>query len=85
MQIRFFTMKLDYKGIIWLIKWASSLVVIAGIAATSANLYPYNMYLHLVGIVGWFVVSLAWHDRSLITLNTVAAFIYLNGIIGSFL
>ena len=64
-------------------KWVSSLLIIAGMALTASNIYPLNMYMHLTGIIGWLVVALAWHDRSLIMLNGVAAFIFINGIIAS--
>ena len=47
----------------------SSLVLIAGMALTAGNFYPLNMYMHLTGIIGWLVVALAWHDRSLIMLK----------------
>ena len=64
-------------------KWVSSLVIIAGMALTASNIYPLNMYLQLVGIIGWLVVAFAWHDRCLIMLNVVAAFIFINGIISN--
>ena len=59
------------------------MVIIAGMALTASNIYPLNMYRHLAGIIGWVVVSVAWHDRSLIMLNVVAAFIFINGIISN--
>ena len=59
------------------------MVIIAGMALTTSNIYPLNMYMHLAGIIGWLVVSVAWHDRSLIMLNVVAAFIFINGIISN--
>ena len=59
------------------------MVIIAGMALTTSNIYPLNMYMHLAGIIGWLVVSVAWHDRSLIMLNAVVAFIFINGIISS--
>jgi hypothetical protein len=71
------------KNLIWLTKWVSSVVIIAGMALTASNIYPLNMYMHLAGIIGWLVVSVAWHDRSLIMLNVVAAFIFINGIISN--
>jgi len=71
------------KNLIWLTKWVSSVVIIAGMALTTSNIYPLNMYMHLAGIIGWLVVSVAWHDRSLIMLNVVAAFIFINGIISN--
>ena len=64
-------------------KWVSSLVIIVGMALTAINIYPLNMYTHLVGITGWLVVAFAWHDRSLIMLNAVAALIFTSGIIAS--
>ena len=77
-------MKLN-SDIVWLLKWASSLLLIAGMASTSANLYPLNMYFHLTGTMGWLAVALIWHDRSLTVLNSVAGFIFLSGIINSLL
>ena len=76
-------MNFHNRNLIWLTKWVSSLVLIAGMALTADNFYPLNMYMHLTGIIGWLVVALAWHDRSLIMLNGVAAFIFINGIIAS--
>ena len=64
-------------------KWVSSLLMIAGMALTASHIYPLNMYIHLAGLIGWLVVVFAWHDRSLIMLNAVAAFIFINGIIYS--
>ena len=71
------------KNLIGFTKWVSSVVIIAGMALTTNNIYPLNMYMHLAGIIGWLVVSVAWHDRSLIMLNVVAAFIFINGIISN--
>ena len=71
------------KNLIGVTKWVSSFVIIAGMALTASNIYPLNMYMQLAGIIGWLVVSVAWHDRSLIMLNVVAAFIFINGIISN--
>ena len=76
-------MNFHHKNLIRFTKWVSSSVIIAGMALTASNIYPLNMYLQLVGITGWLVVALAWHDRSLIMLNTVAALIFTSGIISS--
>ena len=76
-------MNFHHKNLIGFTKWASSLVIIAGMALTASNIYPLNMYMQLVGIIGWLVVALAWHDRSLIMLNTIAALIFTSGIISS--
>ena len=76
-------MNFHHKNLIWVTKWVSSSVIIAGMALTASNIYPLNMYMQLVGIIGWLVVAVAWHDRCLIMQNAVAAFIFINGIISS--
>jgi len=65
------------------IKWLSSIAIICGMALTTANIYPLNMYFHFTGVTGWLIVSIIWHDRSLIMLNSVAAFIFVAGIVSS--
>ena len=76
-------MNFHHKNLIGFTKWASSLVIIAGMSLTVSNIYPLNMYTHLVGITGWLVVAFDSHDRSLILLNAVAALIFTSGIIAS--
>jgi len=43
-----------------------------GYAATSFNWSPANIYLFLVGLVGWFAVGLIWKDRAIMTIHVVA-------------
>ena len=70
-------------NLIMLTKWVSSLLILVGMALTASHIYPLNMCMQLVGIIGWLVVGFAWHDRSLITLNAFAALIFTSGIIAS--
>ena len=66
---------------LWFIKWTSSIFLIIGMILTAYNIFPYNLYFHVVGLAGWLSVSIIWNDRSLIMLNTVALVIYAIGII----
>ena len=66
----------------WYIKWFSSFIILIGMVLTSANVAPYNLFFHLVGVIGWGIVGMLWHDRALIFINGVATFIFLSGIIG---
>jgi len=50
---------------------------------TTANIYPLNMYFHFAGVMGWLIVSIIWHDCSLIMLNSVAVLIFVAGIVSS--
>ena len=65
----------------WYIKWVSSIIILVGMVLTSSSLEPWNMWTHLVGVSGWLVVGMLWHDRALILLNSVAIFIFSSGIL----
>ena len=67
----------------WYIKWIASVFIIIGMMLTSldVSLYPINLFFHLAGVSGWFVVGMLWHDRALIFINSVATFIFLSGLI----
>ena len=65
----------------WYIKWVSSFIILIGMALTSINLTPFNLYFHFVGVSGWLIVGLMWHDRALMVVNSVAAMIFLIGIL----
>ena len=65
----------------WYIKWVSSFIILIGMALTSINLTPFNLYFHFIGVSGWLIVGLMWHDRALMVVNSVAAMIFLMGIL----
>ena len=75
--------KITPKGdLSWYIKWAASAFLIVGMILASANLYPYNIMVASVGVLGWLIVGMLWHDRALIVLNAVSLAIYLMGVVG---
>ena len=61
-------------------KWASSIVLVFAMIATTNNLYPMNMILQGIGVAGWLWVAIIWNDRALIVVNAVAVAIMANGI-----
>ena len=65
----------------WYIKWTASFIILVGMAFTSADIQPYNMWFHLIGVIGWGIVGYLWHDRALIFINGVATFIFLTGLV----
>ena len=68
----------------WYIKWTGSLFLIVAMMMTSANVFPLNLYVALVGMVAWLVVGILWHDRALIFLNGVAIFMFSSGILNHY-
>tara|TARA_Y100000813_G_C23985699_1_gene268741 strand:- start:237 stop:560 length:324 start_codon:yes stop_codon:yes gene_type:complete len=65
----------------WYVKWASSIIIIVGMVISSANIYPLNIWVHMIGVSGWLWVGLLWHDRALIFLNSIAIFVFASGLI----
>jgi hypothetical protein len=65
----------------WYIKWISSFIILIGMTLTSLEITPYNLFLHTIGLMGWFVVGMLWHDRALIFLNTAAIAVFVMGIV----
>jgi hypothetical protein len=62
-------------------EWVSTLILLVGAALTSLNIYPMNVFLSLVGNLGWFVVAVSWRKPSLIVIQLVVTVIYVAGLI----
>lgn len=68
---------------IWVMKWTASIAILFAVAFRSAGeqYYAFDLYLSLIGSIGWLTVSIAWKDRALIMLNTVMTLTLLTGIL----
>lgn len=66
-----------------MLKWAASVVQIMGYSATAFGLTPLNIYLFLVGLIGWFTVGLLWRDRAIMLIHVVALAAMIAGLIGT--
>lgn len=54
------------------IKWVASIIQITGYTATAFGWTPWNLYLFLVGVLGWFAVGVLWNDRAIMLIHLVA-------------
>ena len=55
----------------WYIKWIASAFVLAAMSIRGIAEYQlYDLYLSIIGITGWVIVSILWKDRALIMLNS---------------
>ena len=66
-----------------ILKWSSTLILSIGLCMTAANIYPLNLYVQLVGALGWFTVGLMWKDYSIMFINAVGSIILFSGVIYS--
>ncbi len=69
----------------WYIKWVASIFLIIGMILASVNLFPYNIMVASIGVLGWLIVGILWHDRALIVLNAISLAIYIMGVLGYYI
>ncbi|KAJ04507.1 DUF6552 family protein [Sulfitobacter mediterraneus] len=57
---------------IMILKWAASILQIMGYSATAFGLTPHNIYLFLIGLIGWLTVGILWRDKAIMLIHVVA-------------
>lgn len=62
-------------------EWTCTIVLLAGVILTSFNIYPLNIWILLVGNLGWIALGYLWKKWSLFVLQTIITLIYVAGII----
>ncbi|MBB4173077.1 hypothetical protein GGR93_000838 [Sulfitobacter noctilucicola] len=65
------------------LKWAASIVQIMGYSATAFGLTPLNIYLFLIGLVGWFAVGVLWRDKAIMLIHVVALAAMIAGLLSA--
>lgn len=63
---------LTRENIAFAIKWVASIIQIMGYTATAFGFTPLNIYLFLVGLLGWFAVGVMWNDRAIMLIHIIA-------------
>ena len=64
-----------------MIKWAGTILCLAGIGLTSFNIYPANIVLSLIGSALWTAAGIIQRDIPLFLVEAVAVLFYLAGLI----
>lgn len=71
---------------LWIfIEWAATITLIIGVALTSWNVYPANIYMSALGNFLWLLMALHWKKWSLITIQVFIILIYAAGVIKVFM
>ena len=63
------------------IKWSGTTLCLIGIALTSFNIYPLNLFFGLVGSGLWTMAGVLQNDAPLVIVEFVSTVLYLVGII----
>jgi len=66
------------------IEWAATITLILGVALTSWNIYPANIYMSALGNFLWLLMALHWKKWSLITIQVFIIILYAGGIVKVF-
>jgi len=62
-------------------EWLCSIVLLTGVALTSFNIFPLNLWVLFFGNLGWVILGWIWRKWSLIAMQVVITLIYVVGII----
>ncbi|MBB3710744.1 hypothetical protein FHS00_000297 [Limimaricola variabilis] len=63
----------------FVVKWGASVIQILGYAGTAFGWTPWNLYLFVVGVLGWLFVGVLWNDRAIMLIHFVALGAMLTG------
>jgi hypothetical protein len=66
-------------------EWFATITLIIGVALTSWNIYPTNIYISALGNLLWLFMALHWKKWSLITIQVFILLIYTGGVIKVFI
>ncbi len=66
------TSALDRSRAAFVIKWLASIIQILGYTTTAFGMTPWNIYLFVVGLLGWLLVGVLWNDRAIMLIHAVA-------------
>tara|TARA_Y100001972_G_scaffold44371_3_gene54672 strand:- start:9293 stop:9586 length:294 start_codon:yes stop_codon:yes gene_type:complete len=66
----------------WYLKWVASAFILIAMSIRGVDgLQIYDLYLSIMGITLWLIVSVVWKDRALILLNGVGLMFLINNLV----
>jgi hypothetical protein len=63
-----------------MIRWSGTILCLIGIALTSLNVYPLNLFFGLVGSFLWTLQGYLYKDNALVVVELVAVLMYMAGL-----
>jgi hypothetical protein len=63
-----------------MIRWSGTILCLIGIALTSLNIYPLNLFFGLVGSFLWTLQGYLYKDNALVVVEFVAVLMYMAGL-----
>lgn len=69
----------------FIVEWVSTIILIAGVALTSFDIHPLNLWISLLGNLGWLLLGWMWKKWSLFIVELIISAIYIIGIYNLYL
>lgn len=69
----------------FIVEWSATAVLLVGVALTSFNIYPLNVYVSLAANLLWLWLGFIWRKWSLIIVELVVVTIYAAGTVQTLL
>ena len=64
----------------FILEWGITITLIIGVALTSFNIFPLNLWISMVGNIGWLYLGYVWRKWSLFVVQLIITLIYVIGI-----
>jgi hypothetical protein len=64
-----------------MLKWTGTTLCLLGIALTSLNIYPLNIFIGFIGSLLWAIAGYIQDDNALLVVEAVAVLLYLAGLV----
>ena len=64
-----------------MLKWTGTTLCLLGIALTSLNIYPLNIFIGFIGSLLWAIAGYIQDDKALLVVEAVAVLLYLAGLV----
>jgi len=65
----------------FILEWGITLTLIVGVALTSFNIFPLNLWVSMIGNIGWLYLGYIWKKWSLFVVQLVITAIYIIGLL----
>ena len=65
----------------FILEWGITIILIVGVALTSFNIFPLNLWVSMIGNIGWLYLGYIWRKWSLFVVQLVITAIYFIGLL----
>jgi hypothetical protein len=65
----------------FILEWGITVTLIVGVALTSFNIFPMNLWVSMIGNFGWLYLGYIWRKWSLFVVQLIITAIYVVGLL----